>query len=130
MTAIPTAKRIRESAPFRKSMSMSSADIYRADELEKLFTQMYPNECPFSFSKTISKALEIALSSIQDAHEPHNTPTRVMPELPATQQTLCLDNQEITRPPAQETSRQVTQKSQVNNQPSRPPKLFGKRKNR
>jgi len=57
-------KRIRESAPFRKSMSMSSEDIEKAAELERLFTTLYPDECPFSFSKTISKAIELAYETI------------------------------------------------------------------
>lgn len=57
-------KRIRESAPFRKSMSLSIEDMGRAAELEKAFTAMFPNECPFTFSKTISTAMEIALQQI------------------------------------------------------------------
>jgi len=57
-------KRIRESAPHRKSMSMSDEDLKRANELEELFSKLYPDERPFSFSKTISKALELASGSL------------------------------------------------------------------
>lgn len=57
-------KRIRESAPHRKSMSMSDEDLKRASELEELFSTLYPEERPFTFSKTISKALEIASTAL------------------------------------------------------------------
>ncbi len=57
-------KRIRENAPHRKSMSMSDEDLNRATELEELFSNLYPEERPFTFSKTISKALEIASNSL------------------------------------------------------------------
>jgi len=58
-------KRIRESAPHRKSMSMSDDDLNRATELEELFSNLYPEERPFTFSKTISKALEIASNTLK-----------------------------------------------------------------
>jgi len=58
-------KRIRESAPHRKSMSMSDEDLNRATELEELFSNLYPEERPFTFSKTISKALEIASNTLK-----------------------------------------------------------------
>lgn len=45
-------------------MSMNHEDIDRAAELERMFTSLYPEEVPFSFSKTISKALEIAYESL------------------------------------------------------------------
>lgn len=57
-------KRIRDSAPHRKSMSMSDEDLSRATELEELFSNLYPEERPFTFSKTISKALEIASNTL------------------------------------------------------------------
>lgn len=57
-------KRIRESAPHRKSMSMSDEDLNRAMELEELFSNLYPEERPFTFSKTISRALEIASNTL------------------------------------------------------------------
>lgn len=62
-------KRIRESAPFRKSMSMSQDDLNRELELEKILSLKFPEEIPFSFSKTISKALEIAVESLKSAQE-------------------------------------------------------------
>jgi len=45
-------------------MSMSDEDLKRAIELEELFSNLYPEERPFSFSKTISKALELASGSL------------------------------------------------------------------
>lgn len=54
-------KRIRDHAPFRKSMSLTESDIGRAAELERLFSSKFSSECPFNFSKTISKALELAI---------------------------------------------------------------------
>lgn len=62
-------KRIRESAPYRKSMSMNTEDMLKAQELERLFTSLYPSEAPFTFSKTISKALEIAYAEITSVQE-------------------------------------------------------------
>lgn len=121
---IEPTKRIRDSAPFRKSMSMSSDDVSRADELERIFTAMYPTECPFSFSKTISKALEIALSTVHGSQELPRPPAQMAPKLPETQQTLCLDDQEITRPPTQEKTRHNVQEPIK----ARTPKIFGKRK--
>lgn len=67
-------KRIRENAPHRKSMSMSDEDLNRATELEELFSNLYPEERPFTFSKTISKALEIASNSLIK-QEPVQKPT-------------------------------------------------------
>src|SRR5512139_2708400 len=57
-------KRIRDKAPYRKSMSLTEEDLMRASELERLFTKRYPYEAPFNFSKTISKALEIAIGEM------------------------------------------------------------------
>lgn len=51
-------------------MSMSNEDIERAEELEKLLTTMFPDECPFSFSKTVCKALELSLDSLKTKNEP------------------------------------------------------------
>lgn len=62
MEALPiTQKRIRDKAPYRKSMSMTENDLMRASELERIFTSRFPSEAPFNFSKTISKALELAI---------------------------------------------------------------------
>lgn len=62
-------KRIRESAPYRKSMSMNTEDMLKAQELERLFTSLYPSEAPFTFSKTISKALELAYDCVTSEKE-------------------------------------------------------------
>lgn len=56
--------RIRNNAPFRKSMSMTELDVKRALELERVYNTRYPSEAPFNFSKTISKALEIACMNV------------------------------------------------------------------
>lgn len=54
-------KRIREKAPYRKSMSLTEEDLMRASELERIFNSRFNSEAPFNFSKTISKALELAI---------------------------------------------------------------------
>lgn len=59
-------RRIREIAPHRKSMSMSDEDLKRASDLETMFNILYPDERPFTFSKTMSKALEIAFKSFEN----------------------------------------------------------------
>lgn len=59
-------KRIREKAPHRRSMSLTDEDIQRLSYLEKLFTERFPHEVPFSFSKTVSKAVELAYMVILD----------------------------------------------------------------
>lgn len=43
---------------------MTEEDIMRASELERLFTNRYFSEAPFNFSKTVSKALEIAIGQM------------------------------------------------------------------
>jgi hypothetical protein len=55
-------KRIRDHAPYRKSMSLTEEDIQRLSYLEKLFSSQYPLDVPFSFSKTVSKCIEIAFT--------------------------------------------------------------------
>lgn len=97
-------RRIRESAPIRKSMSMSKDDALRADELEHIFTLKFPAESPFSFSKTMSKALEIAYLAMKGTQE-SDIPAQVVPNIPESQTTLCLE------PPidAQEASRTSNQ---------------------
>lgn len=59
-------KRIRDRAPFRKSISLTDEDIQRLSYLEKLFSERYPLEVPFSFSKTISKAVELTYRIVLD----------------------------------------------------------------
>jgi hypothetical protein len=63
-------KRIRKSAPYRKSISLTEIDLTKASELEQIYNTRYPTETPFNFSKTISKAIEIAYIQAQ---EPVNT---------------------------------------------------------
>ena len=53
-------KRIRESAPYRKSIALTELDLQRAEELERIYEVRYPREGPFNFSKTISMAIELA----------------------------------------------------------------------
>jgi hypothetical protein len=57
-------KRIRDKAPYRKSMSLTEEDMMRASELERIFNTRFTSEAPFNFSKTISKALEIAIGQV------------------------------------------------------------------
>jgi len=64
-------RRIRDSAPFRKSISLTELDLLRAAELERTFNTQYPPDAPFNFSKTISKAIEIAfIQIISPIHQP------------------------------------------------------------
>lgn len=64
-------RRIRDSAPFRKSISLTELDLLRAAELERTFNTQYPPDAPFNFSKTISKAIEIAfIQIITPMHQP------------------------------------------------------------
>lgn len=42
-------------------MSLTEDDMMRAAELERLFSTKFSSEGPFNFSKTISKALELAI---------------------------------------------------------------------
>lgn len=53
-------KRIRDHAPYRKSIALTEEDIQRLSYMESAFSRRYPLEVPFSFSKTISKAIELA----------------------------------------------------------------------
>lgn len=53
-------KRIRDSAPYRKSISLTEIDLQKASELEHFFNSRYHTEAPFNFSQTISKAIELA----------------------------------------------------------------------
>lgn len=56
----PTFRRIREKAPYIRSLSLTDEDINRLSYFEKTFTEIYLLEVPFSFSKTVSKALDLA----------------------------------------------------------------------
>ena len=65
MAEIPIdQKRIRDSAPYRKSIALTEIDLKRAVELEREYNTQYPTESPFNFSKTMSKAIEIAYLQI------------------------------------------------------------------
>ncbi|HEY5124387.1 MAG TPA: hypothetical protein VIK14_11695 [Ignavibacteria bacterium] len=57
-------KRIRDHAPYRKSLSLTEEDMQRISYLEKEFTKRFPSEIPFSFSKTISKSVEFAFLQV------------------------------------------------------------------
>jgi hypothetical protein len=57
-------KRIRDNAPYRKSLSLTEEDMQRISYLEKEFTKRFPSENPFSFSKTVSKAVEFAFLQV------------------------------------------------------------------
>jgi hypothetical protein len=83
-------RRIREKAPYRKSMSLTEEDLTRASELERIFNNRFESEAPFNFSKTISKALEIA---IRDVLQPANQSSpgavqQALTGLPADQRAL------------------------------------------
>lgn len=60
-------KRIRDSAPYRKSMSLTELDLQRAVELERIYNSRFPGEAPFNFSKTISKSIELAYLQMLEA---------------------------------------------------------------
>jgi hypothetical protein len=61
-----TRRRIREKAPNRRSVSLTDIDIDRLSSFEKNFTTIYTEDVPFSFSKTVSKAIELALLMVSD----------------------------------------------------------------
>jgi len=64
-------RRIRDSAPYRKSITLTELDLQRAAELERTFNTQYPLGAPFNFSQTISKAIEIAfIQIITPIHQP------------------------------------------------------------
>ncbi|MGB9928163.1 MAG: hypothetical protein ACPK85_07115 [Methanosarcina sp.] len=56
-------KRIRDNALPHKSISLNEEDFLRVAYLEKIYTERYPMDAPFSFSNTISKAIEIAFAN-------------------------------------------------------------------
>lgn len=51
-------------------MSLTEIDLEKASELEHFFNSRYPQESPFNFSQTISKAIELAYLQML---EPVNT---------------------------------------------------------
>ena len=78
-------KRIRESAPYRKSIALTELDLQRAEELERIYEVRYPREGPFNFSKTISKAIEV---SFQHALLPPQNAIEGLSKAPGTDQRL------------------------------------------
>ena len=62
----PIFRRIREKVPYRRSVSLTDEDIERLSYLEKAFTTIYTDEVPFSFSKTVSKAIDLANLMVLD----------------------------------------------------------------
>jgi hypothetical protein len=61
--SITNPKRIRDNAPPCKYISFTEEDLLRIAYLEKIYTERYPMDAPFNFSKTISKAIEIAFAN-------------------------------------------------------------------
>ncbi len=61
--SIMNPKRIRDDAPPCKSISLTEEDLLRIAYLEKIYTERYPMNAPFSLSNTISKAIEIAFAN-------------------------------------------------------------------
>lgn len=101
-------KRIRDTAPYRKSISMTELDMKRAQELEIAYNIKYSSEAPFNFSKTISKALEIACLTLL-------TPAvQTAPQIPSqtSQQSKLQTNQLVN---IQTEENKNNQKSQNNN---------------
>lgn len=83
-------KRIRDKAPYRKSMSLTEEDMMRASELERIFNTRFKSEAPFNFSKTISRALEIAIGSVLQpvSQSPAGAVQQALTGLPADQEVL------------------------------------------
>jgi hypothetical protein len=106
-------KRIRDKAPYRKSMSLTEEDMMRASELERIFNTRFSSEAPFNFSKTISKALEIAIGHMLQ---------------PATQTSSGAIQQALTGTPADQRALQARQehRQELNQHKSRVPKKFRK----
>lgn len=65
-TPNPNFKRIREKAPHRRSVSLTDEDIEKLSFLEWIFTRIYTEEAPFSFSKTVSKAIDLVNLMVLD----------------------------------------------------------------
>lgn len=101
-------KRIRDKAPYRKSMSLTEDDLMRASELERLFTTRYSSEAPFNFSKTISKALELTMGQmLQPVNQsPGGQIQHALTGLPADPEVLQarLQQRRVPEPSGQKTS--------------------------
>ena len=96
-----TRKRIRDKAPYRKSMSMTKDDIMRAAELERLFSTKFSSEGPFNFSKTISKALELAILQMLQPGEPSGPVQQSLTGQAADQAALQARQQQRQQEPGQ-----------------------------
>jgi len=94
-------KRIRDRAPFRKSISMTEDDIMRAAELERLFSTKFSTEGPFNFSKTISKALELAILQMLQPGEPSGPVQQSLTGQAADQAALQARQQQRQQEPGQ-----------------------------
>jgi len=95
-------KRIRDHAPFRKSLSMTEDDIMRAAELERLFSTKFSSEGPFNFSKTISKALELSiLQMLQPESQPSGPVQQSLTGQAADQAALQARQQQRQQEPGQ-----------------------------
>src|SRR5674476_315932 len=81
-------RRIRDSAPYRKSITLA--------ELERTFNTQYPPDAPFNFSKTISKAIEIAfIQIITPIHQPFQ---QSLTGLPVDQEVLQARQEQKSQP--------------------------------
>jgi hypothetical protein len=56
-------KKIQDNTFYLESISCTEEDLQRIAYLEKIYTESYPNDAPFNFSKTISKAVAIAYAN-------------------------------------------------------------------
>jgi len=56
-------KRIRDNTIYLESISYTEEDLQRIAYLEKIYTERFPMDAPFGFSKTVLKAVEIAYAN-------------------------------------------------------------------
>lgn len=56
-------KKIRDDTFYIQQVSFTKEDLQRIAYLEMIYTENYPTKAPFDFSKTISKAIEIAFAN-------------------------------------------------------------------
>src|SRR5665811_890207 len=111
-------RRIRDSAPYRKSITLTELDLQRAAELERTFNTHFPLDAPFNFSQTISKAIEVAFIQIlTPIHQPFQQSLTGLPVDPEVLQARKEQKSQIGKEPGQE--------RKVNN---RKPKKFQKTK--
>lgn len=100
---IVTHKRIRDSAPYRKSISLTELDLKRAEELERTFNTTYLSDSPFNFSQTISKAIEMAfIQTLMPIHLPVQQSLSGMRADPELLQARQEQKSQIGKEPGQE----------------------------